>query len=94
MRVVSRILQVHKGMQRETGRPAAGQGRREEMECPDEFVADYEPAGVPEYGESVPIDRRPTLRVVELLGMGRPPEWSWDEVPGGGSVRPALSERN
>ncbi len=43
MRVVGRILQVHEGRPREAGGPAAAHGRREEMECQDEFLADHEP---------------------------------------------------
>jgi hypothetical protein len=44
VRVVGRILQVHEGRLREAGGPAAGHGRPEEMECPDELLADHEPA--------------------------------------------------
>ncbi len=44
MRVVGRILQVHEGRLREAGGPAAGHGRPKEMECPDELLADHEPA--------------------------------------------------
>jgi hypothetical protein len=44
VRVVGRILQVHEGRLKEAGGPAAGHGRPEEMECPDELLADHEPA--------------------------------------------------
>jgi len=59
----------------------------------DGFLAGQEPAEGPEYGESIPMDRRPTLRVADILGAGRP-EQSWDETPGSGDVRPAQSERS
>jgi hypothetical protein len=66
------MTMAHEGRLREAGRPAPCQGRCEEMECPDEFLTDHEPAGGPEYGESIPMDRRPTFRLADILGMGRP----------------------
>jgi hypothetical protein len=46
-----------------------------------------------EYEESVPMDRRPTLPVADILGAGRP-ERSWDSAPGAGCLRPAASDRS
>jgi hypothetical protein len=56
------------------------------------FLAGHEPAEELDYGESVPMDRRSTLWVSEILGAGRP-EQSWDEVPGSGEVSQAQPER-
>jgi hypothetical protein len=93
VRVVGRILQAHENRSREADRPTAGGCRREEMEYPTEFLANREPAGRPEYEESGPMDRRPTLRVADIRGTGRP-ERSWEDVPGAGCFRPAPSNRS
>ncbi len=92
-RVVDRLLRAHEGRPRETGGPAAGGGRRDEREYPDEFASKYAPEEKMEYEESVPKDRRPTLPVVDILGAGRP-ERSWDSAPGAGCQRPAASNRS
>jgi hypothetical protein len=39
------------------------------------------------------MDRRPTLRVADILGTGRP-ERSWNGVPGAGCLCPAPSNRS
>jgi hypothetical protein len=69
-RVVGRILQAPEGRPQETGGPAVGGSRRDEMDCPDEFLADYGPEGRMEYEKSVPRDRWPTLLVADILGAG------------------------
>jgi hypothetical protein len=92
-RIANRTLQAHKGRPREAGGPAASQGHLGELECRDKFLAGHAPAEELEYGESIPMDRWPTLRVANILGVGRP-EQSWGEMPGSAEVRLAQSERS
>jgi hypothetical protein len=80
-RIVGRILQAHEGRLREDGGPTAGRGHHGNLECPDEFLASHEPTEDSDNRESsIPMDRRPTLRVAEILGASRP-EQSWNEGP-------------
>jgi hypothetical protein len=71
-RVVGRILQAHESRPRETGRLAAGGGRRDERDCLDEFHAEYAPEGRMEYEESIPMDWTggPLCRWPTSLGPG------------------------
>jgi hypothetical protein len=91
--VVGRILQAHEGRPRETGGPATNSSCWVKMDCPDEFLANHEPEGRLEYEESIPMDRRPTLGMADILGAGRP-ERSWDSAPGAGCPRPTPSDRS
>jgi hypothetical protein len=92
MRIVSRILQAHEGQQRKAGGPAASGSHIGELECLDEFLANHEPAKELEYGESVPMNHRPTLRLADILRVDRP-EQSWDVASGApGPVREKLGD--
>jgi hypothetical protein len=68
-------------------------GRRDETECPDGFLADHQHAGRPKCKESIPMDRRPTLGMADILGVGSK-ERFWDDMPGAGCLHPAPSNRN
>jgi hypothetical protein len=66
-RVVERLLQAHRRRQEERCPPAGG-GRRDERKYRDEFGARHVSEQRMEYEDSVPIERRPTLPVAEVLG--------------------------
>jgi hypothetical protein len=77
----------------ETGHTAAGGGCRDERKYLEEFDDEYMPEGRMEYEESIPIDRRPTLPVADILGAGRA-EWSWDMALWAGCLCPGASDRS
>jgi hypothetical protein len=83
--------QVHGGRQAER-RPLAGGGHRDEQKYRDEFSAGHGSEQRMEYEDSVPIERRPTLPVVEVLAAERQ-ERSWESAPGAGWSRPAMADR-
>ena len=78
-RVVERLLHVHGGRQEERRSPAGG-GHREERKYQDEFGARHASEQRMEYEDSVPIERRPTLPVTEILAAERQ-ERSWESAP-------------
>jgi hypothetical protein len=78
-RVVERLLQAHGGRQEER-RPPAGGGYREEQKYRDDFGARRAPDPRMEYEDSIPMERRPTLPVTEILAAERQ-EWSWESAP-------------
>jgi hypothetical protein len=81
-RVVERLLQAHGGHQEER-RPPAGGGYRKEQKYRDDFGAGRAPDPRMEYEDSIPMERRPTLPVTEVLAAERQ-ERSWESaaVPG------------
>jgi hypothetical protein len=81
-RVVERLLQAHGGRQEER-RPPAGGGYREEQKHRDDFCVGRAPDPRMEYEDSIPMERRPTLPVTEILAAERQ-ERSWESavVPG------------
>jgi hypothetical protein len=90
-RVVERLLQAHGGRQEER-RPPAGGGHREERKYQDDFGAGRAAEQRMEYEDSIPIERRPTLPVTEILAAERQ-ERSWESAPGAGWCRPAMADR-
>jgi hypothetical protein len=78
-RVVERLLQAHGGRQEER-RPPAGGGHREEWKYRDDFGARRAPDQRMEYEDSIPMERRPTLPVTEILAAERQ-ERSWESAP-------------
>jgi hypothetical protein len=78
-RVVERLLQAHGGRQEEW-RPPAGGGYREEQKYQDDFGAGRAPDPRMEYEDSIPMERRPTLPVTEILAAERQ-ERSWESAP-------------
>jgi hypothetical protein len=90
-RIVERLLQAHGGRQEEK-RPPAGGGHRDERKYRDEFGAGHASEQRMEYEDSVPIERRPTLPVTEILAAERQ-ERSWESAPGAGWSRPAMADR-
>jgi hypothetical protein len=66
-RVVERLLRAQGGRP-ETGHPPAGKDRRDERKYRDEFSTEHVPEERMEYRDSVPMDRRPTLLVADVLG--------------------------
>jgi hypothetical protein len=91
-RVVERLLRAHGGRP-ETGHPQAGDSRRDERKYPGELNTEHAPEGRMEYKDSVPMDRRPTLLVADILGADRQ-ERSWESMPGAGWLRPVASDRS
>ena len=81
-RVVERLLQAHGGRQ-EGRRPPAGGGYRKEQKYRDDFGVGRAPDQRMEYEDSIPMERRPTLPVKEILAAERQ-ERSWESatVPG------------
>jgi hypothetical protein len=81
-RVMERLLQAHGGRQEERRPPAVG-GHREEQKYRDDFGAGRAPDLRMEYEDSIPMERRPTLPVTEILAAKRQ-ERSWESatVPG------------
>ncbi len=73
-RVVERLLQAHEGRQEER-RPPAGGGYREEQKRRDDFRNGRTPDSRMECEDSIPMERRSTLPVNEILasesGLGR-----------------------
>jgi hypothetical protein len=78
-RVVERLLQAHGGRQEER-RPPAGGGHREERKYQDDFGAGRAPDQRVEYEDSIPMERRQTLPVTEILAAKRQ-ERSWESAP-------------
>jgi hypothetical protein len=78
-RVVEKLLQAHGGRQEER-RPPAGGGYREEQKYRDDFGAGRAPDPRMEYEDSIPMERRPTLPVTEILAAERQ-ERSWESAP-------------
>jgi hypothetical protein len=76
---VERLLQAHGGRQEER-RPPAGGGHREEWKYRDDFGARHAPDQRMEYKDSIPMERRPTLPVTEVLAAERQ-ERSWESAP-------------
>jgi hypothetical protein len=67
----------------ETGHPPARDGRRDERKYRDDFNTEHAPEGSTEYEDFVPMDRRPTLLVADMLEADRQ-ERSWESAPGAG----------
>jgi hypothetical protein len=81
-----------RGGRQEERRPPAGGGHRDERKYRDEFGAGYATEQSMEYEDSVPIERRPTLPVTEILAAERQ-EGSWESAPVAGWCRPAMADR-
>jgi hypothetical protein len=81
-RVVGRLLQAHGGRQGEW-RPPAGGGYREEQKRRDDFCSRRASDSRMECEDSIPMERRSTLPVNEILASERR-ERSWESaaVPG------------
>jgi hypothetical protein len=93
-RIVDRILRAHNCRPGEASRTRVSRNQYNDAGCRDEFMGDRELTAEVACEEcSIPMDRRPTLRVSEILGMGKP-EQSWDEVQESGEACPAQSERS
>ncbi len=75
---MERLLQAHGGRQEER-RPPAGGGYREEQKYRDDFGAGRAPDPRMEYEDSIPMERRPTLPVTEILAAERQ-ERSWESA--------------
>ncbi len=81
-RVMERLLQAHGGRQEER-RPPAGGGYREEQKYRDDFGAGRAPEPRMEYEDSIPMERRPTLPVTEILAAERQEQfWESATAPG------------
>jgi len=92
-RVVERLLQAHRGRQEERRPPARG-GYREEQKYRDDFSAGCAPDPRMEYEDSVPMERRPTLPVTEILAAERQ-ERSWESAPVPGRWgHPSVADRS
>jgi hypothetical protein len=85
-RVVERLLQAHGGRP-ETGHLLAGNGRRDERKYRDEFNIKHVPEERMEYEDSVPIYRRPTLPIADVLGAEQQ-ERSWESLRDRGGSNP------
>jgi hypothetical protein len=91
-RVVERLLQAHGGRQEER-RPPAGGGHREERKYRDDFGTGRAPDLRMEYEDSIPMERRPTLPVTEILAAKRQ-ERSWESAPAPGRWgHPSVADR-
>jgi hypothetical protein len=91
-RVVERLLQAHGGRQEERHPPAGG-GHREERKYRDDFGAGRAPDQRMEYEDSIPMERRPTLPVTEILAAERQ-ERSWESAPVPGRLgHPSVADR-
>jgi hypothetical protein len=77
-RVVERLLQAHGGRQEER-RPPAGGGYREEQKHWDDFCTGRAPNPRMECEDSIPMERRPTLPVNEILAS-ESQERSWESA--------------
>ncbi len=64
---MERLLRAHGGRP-ETGHPPAANGLRDERKYRDEFNTEHVPEERMEYEDSIPMDRRPTLPVADVLG--------------------------
>ncbi len=92
-RVVERLLQAHGGRQEER-RPPAGGGHRGERKYRDDFGAGHAPDRRMEYEDSIPMERRPTLPVTEILAAERQ-ERSWESAPVPGKWgHPSVADRD
>jgi hypothetical protein len=87
-RVMERLLRAHGGRP-ETRHPPAGNRHGDEQKCRDEHV----PKERMEYKDSVPMDRRPTLPVANVLGAERQ-ERSWESALGSRWFQPAVIDRS
>jgi hypothetical protein len=90
-RVVERLLQAQGGRQEERRLPVGG-GLQDERKYRDEFGAGHVSKQRMEYEDSVPIERRPTLLVAEVLATERQ-ERSLESTTGAGWSRPAMADR-
>jgi hypothetical protein len=90
-RVVERLLQAHGGRQEER-RPLAGGGHWEERKYRDDFGAGRAPEQRMEYEDSIPMERRSTLPVTEILAAERQ-ERSLDSAPMPGWCHPSVADR-
>jgi hypothetical protein len=90
-RVVER-LQAHGGRQEER-RPPAWSGLRDEWKYRDEFNIEHVPKQSMEYEDSIPMERRPTLSVADVLCAERQ-ERSWESAPGSRWLQPAMVDRS
>jgi hypothetical protein len=77
-RVVGRLLQAHGGRQEERRSPAGG-GHREEQKHRDDFCNGGAPDSRMECEDSIPMERRSTLPVNEILASERQ-ERSWESA--------------
>jgi hypothetical protein len=92
-RVVERLLQAH-GERQEERRPPAGGGHRGERKYRDDFGAGQAPDRRMEYEDSIPMERRPTLPVTEVLAAERQ-ERSWESAPVPGKWdHPSVADRD
>jgi hypothetical protein len=91
-RVMERLLGAHEGRP-EARHPPAGSGRRDERKYRDEFNTEHMPEERMEYEDSVPMDRRPTLPVADVLSVERQ-ERSWESVPVSRWFQPAVNHRS
>ncbi len=91
-RVLERLLQAH-GERQEERSPPAGSGRRDERKYRDEFNIEHVPEQRMEYEDSVPMVRRSTLPVADVLSAERQ-ERSWESAQGAGWSRPAMTDRS
>jgi hypothetical protein len=91
-RVVEKLLRAHEGRSDVRHLPA-GSGCRDERKYRDEFNTEHMPEGRMEYEDSIPMDRRPTLPVADVLGVERQ-ERSWESAPGSRWFQPAMANRS
>ncbi len=91
-RVVERLLQAHGGRQEER-RPPAGSGCRDGRKYRDEFNIEHLPEQRMEYEDSIPMERRPTLPVADVLSAEQQ-ERSWESAPGSRWLQPAMVDRS
>jgi hypothetical protein len=91
-RVVERLLQVHRGQQEER-RPPAGSGRRDGRKYRDEFNIEHVPEQRMEYEDSVPMERRLTLPVADVLSAEQQ-DRSWKSAPCSRWLQSAMVDRS
>ncbi len=91
-RVVEKLLQAH-GERHGERRPPAGGGYREEQKRRDDLCSGCTPDPRMECEDSIPMERRSTLPVNEILASERR-ERSWESaaVPGRGATPARLTE--
>jgi hypothetical protein len=75
------------------GHPRAGNSRRDEGKYQDKFNTEHMPEERMEYEDSVPMDRRPTLPVADVLGA-KQQERSWESAQGSRWFQPAAIDRS
>jgi hypothetical protein len=68
-------------------------GNRDGQKYRDEFNIEHVPKQRMEYEDSVPMERRPTLPVADVLSVERQ-ERSWESAPGSRWLQPAMVDRS